>query len=117
MDLSSVVLGFASAYTVTRASGAGAYGSDGKFDEPGTTTLSVQAVVHPLTGRDLQRLPEGLRTSDVLCVYSVERLRVKAAGERPDKITIGGEQYQVEHVEDWSTLGNYFRSYVRKVGR
>lgn len=85
MDLSSVILDFASAYTVTRFSGLGTY-TDGVHVPPASSTLSIQAVVQPMSGRDLERLPEGLRAGEVQVVYSLERLRAKAPNELPDQI-------------------------------
>lgn len=117
MDLASTVLDFSVSYTVKRASGVGGVGSDGIFDPPSTSNISVQAMVAPLAGRDLQRLPEGLRASETRHVYTTVELRGKAPGQRPDLVVIDGIDWQVEVVEDFSALGNYWRSTVRKVGR
>ncbi len=114
MDLSSVILDFASDYTVTRYTGVGSY-SDGVHVPPASSTLTVKAVVQPMSGRELERLPEGLRAGEVQVVYSLERLRAKAPNETPDQISIGGASWQVETSEDWQVLGNYYRSVVRKV--
>lgn len=115
MDLSSVIASFLTGtYTVTRAS-AGAYGSDGVYVPAGTSTLSAPACVQPITGRELQRLPEGLRSSEVRVFYTVVELRCAAPDVAPDRVSINGSTWQVERVEPWNELGNYFRCLVRKV--
>lgn len=116
MDLSPTVLDLASGtYTVTRYSGAGGYGSDGIFAAPATSTFTIEASVQPVRGRELQRLPEGLRSEEVRAIFTPTALRCAAPGQLPDRISIGGESWQVEVVEDWSDLGNYYRAVARKV--
>lgn len=116
MDLSSVIASFATGtYTVTRNS-ASAYGSDGRLDAPSTTTLSVEGCVQPLTGRELQRLPEGLRTRELRAFYTATELKTQGAGQDPDSIAIDGDTWQVERVERWAELGNYWKAVLIKVG-
>lgn len=117
MDLSGVVLDLASGvYTITRIT-PGTYGTDGRF-VPGTqSTFTIQASVQPLDGRDLLRLPEGLRTHELLKVYSPTQLFVQGAGQDPDVITLQATPYQVEVAEQWGDDGNYWKMIVRKVGR
>lgn len=118
-DLSSTVLGFATGtYSVTRAAyRANPYGTDGKLIAPSTTTVSARACVQPATGRDLQRLPEGLRARDVVALWSVDELLTARPGQEPDIVTIDGASWQVEHVERWDQLGSYWRAVLVKTGR
>ena len=37
-------------------------------------------------------------------------------GVEPDRIAIGTDTWQVEECKDWTGLGNYFRSVIRKAG-
>lgn len=117
IDLSETVLDLASgSYAVTRTT-PGTYGTDGRFI-PGTpTTFNITASVQPLNGRDLLRLPDGLRTSELLRVYSPTRLFVQGAGQDPDVITIEGIPHQVETCETWGPDGNYWKMLVRSVRR
>lgn len=114
MDLSDVVLALATGtYTVTRASGVGTY-VDGVFVPASTSTVDVVAGVYPLTGRELQRLPEGLRTKELRQVFTVDPLLVSAPEQRPDVVSIQGATWQVETVEDWEPAGNFYRNIVSK---
>jgi hypothetical protein len=115
MDLSGAVLDFATGtYNVTRAGGPGTYVA-GVFTPAATSTVSVIASVQPMTGRDLQRLPDGLRAMELLVVFSVDELKVAAPGVRPDVLAIDDATWQVETVERFNVLGNYYRSIVSKI--
>lgn len=115
MDLSSTVTAFVTGtYSVTRA-GVGSYVDGVFFPDPAPTTVQVSAGAFPLSGRELLRLPEGLRTKELRQVFTVVELRNNAPGVRPDVISIDGELWQVETVEDYSASGNFFRSVVSKV--
>lgn len=115
-DLSGVIDSFLTGtYTVTRQS-ASAYGSDGRLDAPTTSTLSVDACVQPVGGRDLQRLPEGLRTEELLAMYTATELKTQGSGQDPDLVTIDGASWEVQRVERWLELGNYWKCILLKVG-
>lgn len=114
MSLADAVVAESSGtYTVTRTVRA-TYGSDGRAVPGATSTLSVTASVQPTTGRDLKRLPEGMRTREVLTVFTPTLLRTLSATTQPDSIQISGEAWQVQNVEDWSTLGGYYKALVIK---
>lgn len=112
MDLSSVIADFASSYTVTRTTD-NTIDSSGYAVEGTTSTLTISAVVQPLSGRELRRLDDGQRTTERLEVHTTTQLKVQ--GE-PDKISIDGKSWQVESLENWSALGNFWRAVVRKIG-
>lgn len=116
MDLSAVIASFVTGtYTVTRSS-VSAYGSDGRLDAPTTSTFTIDACAQPLSGRDLQRLPEGLRAQELLAVWSPVELKTQGPGQDPDSVEIGGESWQVQKVERWDTLGAYWYAVVAKTG-
>lgn len=100
-------------YTVTRASAATAY-SDGIRTTPSTTSLSVVGVVQPIPGKELERLPEGLRDAEVKYLYTKVELKAGSTTE-PDRVSVEGSTWQVEQVRKWDTLGAYWRSVIRKV--
>jgi hypothetical protein len=111
-DLSGAIRNLASGtYVVTRRA-AGAYGADGRLDVAASTTLQIRAVAHPASGATLERLPEGKRTSDTMSVFTETELRTASPTQAPDKITIDGADYEVQTVERWSVLGNYFHVVV-----
>jgi hypothetical protein len=117
IDMSGVVLDLMTgAYTVTRTTPA-TTGSDGRAVSGTPSTLGISASVQPLNGRDLLRLPEGMRTMELLKVYSPTQLFVQGAAQDPDTIAVDGIDYQVETAEQWGDSGNYWKMLVRKVGR
>jgi len=80
-------------YAVTRHS-AGAY-VDGRWAAAAATNLNVAGVVQPVTGKDLQLLPEGTAISDSRKVWTTTELLPS------DAITIGGKVYNVISVMPW----------------
>jgi hypothetical protein len=96
-------------HTVSRA-GTSSYDSDGKYVPGALTTLTIQAINQPLSGRELQRLPEGLRTKETRQFYTTTELRAAsvADGTVADIIEVTDVGFfQVELVEDRNPFGFY----------
>lgn len=75
----------------------------GRTQPPTTTTVSALASVQPTSGKDLQRLPEGRNTQDLISVWTLAELFLGdvGAGILPDLIAYAGSSYEVEHHEPW----------------
>lgn len=131
MNLAGVIGSLASGtYTVTRT-GAGAYGGlpggfpmtfpayDGRYREGTPSTLSIRAVIQPVRGRDLLRLPEGQRTEEMIAIYTETELQTASApgGGTADVVSYRGKSYQVQTVEAWNELGNFYKAIAAKVGQ
>lgn len=86
---------------------AGAVSAAGRWTEGATTSTTILASVQPATGRQLQRLPEGLRERVELMAFTETELRTadQATGLSADRIVVDGETYQVAHVRHWPTFG------------
>lgn len=110
-DLSGVIASLSSGtYAVTRPAVA-AY-DDGVLQEPDDdpTLFDIVASVQPATGRDLRRLPEGQDIFEVKVLFTQTELRTATfGGAGPDSVEINGESYQVQTVDRWAELGNYWR--------
>lgn len=63
------------------------------------STLKIQAVAQPVTGRFLQLLPEGLHADEARVLYTTTELFTVRSGGRPDRVTIDSEQYEVFRVD------------------
>jgi hypothetical protein len=113
-NLAATVARFATGtYDVTRADGPGSH-VDGVFVPGSTSTVTIRASVQPVSGRELERLPEGLRTRELLSLFTLDALLVEAPDVRPDIVTIRGETWQVQNVERFAELGNYYHVIVSK---
>lgn len=121
MDLSSVIASLGSGtYTVTRGT-AGSYGTSGANEGvyvPGSTsTFSIRAAVQPVSGRDLLRLPEGLRTSELIAIWTATALQTASPQGAPaDRIAYNGTNYEVQQVEYWAENGGYYKVIAKKDG-
>lgn len=114
-DLADVVDAFSDDYTVTRT-GVAAYDVHGDPVAGSSSTFSIRACVQPVSGRDLQRVPEGLRTQELIALFTPTELRTKTGTNEPDTVAVNGVTYQVQQVERWAELGNYWRAIAMKVG-
>jgi hypothetical protein len=103
--------------TATRRA-AGTTDGRGRAVEGATSTFPLQGSVQPVTGRDLLRLPEGLRTRELVAIISATELHTAnaAAGTVADVVAYQGASYEVQSVEDWSLLGGYWRVVAAKEG-
>ena len=92
-------LPFTSAYTVTtRAAG---YGVDGLPSEGGATSQTVQAIVTPISDREAQQLPEGVR------IRARFKLRTKSdlgdVGEGASvRVVVDGEEHELVSFGRWT---------------
>lgn len=130
MNLAGVVESLATGtYTVTRTApgtyggglpvglGGGVGSDDGRYRPGATSTFAIRASVQPLAGRDLLRLPEGLRTRQTIKVYTATALRTADApdGAGADVIAYQGDSYQIETVEPWAEAGGFYKAIAAKV--
>jgi len=91
---------------------------DGRLQSTVGTTLGPFSVsVQPLTGRDVERLPEGLRDREARVVFTAADLRPAnpAAGTHGDRVTFDGAEFEVQSAEPWVELGNYRRCVLVRV--
>lgn len=116
MSLADVVLHLASGtYTVTRQTG-GSY-VNGIWTPGGSSTFSIVASIQPTSGEDLVRLPEGVRTRELVTVFTPTELQVKnaPAGTEADRIAYKGASYEVQTVEKWDEQGGFYRAVAAKI--
>lgn len=112
-----VILEFAVPYNLVR------YGAPdvvaGRASEPAQEVIPVLAAVIPASGRDLQLLPEEMRTRESVVIFTTSEIRTAddATGAPPDTFEHGGETYQIHTVHDWSRLGGFYRGVALKVPR
>lgn len=114
-DFSSTIGRFVLSYSMTRF-GAQSF-TDGKRNANPGTTSALSAAIFPAAGRDLQRLAEGTRASDVIQVFTTTTLICldEVPGQPADHVHYKGKTYQVEHEDDWGDQGNFKKYIARKV--
>lgn len=99
-----------------RLSGAG-HDSHGRATTPTVASTPGLASVQPASGRDLQRLPEGERSGEVLAVWTTLELRTAdaATGVLADRLAFRGRVFEVVHVDAWQEAGGYVKALVMAV--
>lgn len=91
----------------------------GRFTAGSTSdTTGVVASVQPITGKELERLPEGIRSHRPAKLYTeTQILQVDVgAGTPPDQIIWDSETWEVHNVE-LHTWGSYYKAIIIKVGQ
>jgi hypothetical protein len=116
LDTSAVVAAFATeTLNVTRASAAPTY-EKGKLVAASSTTFGTAAHVQPSGGRDVLRLPEGLRAREVVTVWSVEDLvAATEGGPKGDRFVWKGNTYEVQVIKAWKAAGGYCETVCTRV--
>lgn len=97
---------------VKRQTNFGQYDDDGFAEIPVFQNLTTLGRAVPLSGFEILQVPEADRTRQVLNWFTLERL------EHKDLIVRGGEDFEVQTVEDWSESGeciSFFKCRLVKV--
>lgn len=113
-----MILG-ASTLTVSSVA-AGSYSlTTGAWTDGATTTFTVSGSWQPLTGREVQALPEAYRTRQTARLFTAPASAElfpsdPATGRRADVVTRAGRQYLVISASDWTdhTGGVPHRAYT-----
>lgn len=82
------------------------------------SSFSIDAVVTPVSGPDLQNLPEAQRIEDVRSIRTATELRTRQGDVGPDEITIGGSVFEVFRVSGpWTLEGEtHWRAFASRRG-
>lgn len=105
-------------YTITRYTGSAMV--NGRYLLGTAATFTIKASVQIAQGRDLLILPEGLRTKEVVVIFTSAFLTTaKTPGSQndADQLTYLGTQWEIITSEDRSGPGNYFRCLAKKMGQ
>lgn len=86
-------------------------------DDPSPTIFQVQAVVNPLAGIDLKRLPEGRRSTDFRQVFTSVALNTASDTYGADQIYIGPDVFEVQESNLWQMFGNVWVSIGQRNAR
>ena len=111
MSLTGVIARFKTGdYTVTRSAN-GTY-VNGRLVAGAPSTFSIEASIQPVTGRELQALPEAYHGEEVKVIYTVTEL---LAAPTPDVVTIDGEAWEVFKCQRWQAFGGtHYRAHAAR---
>ncbi len=87
--------------------------------DPAPQTISIQGCLQPASKVDLQRLPEGRRTTDMRAFYSPSQLYVQSDANAADLVTVGDDVFEVSECEAWGSgmESSYWRAVLLRAGR
>jgi len=77
---------------------------DGLFDDGTSSTFDIVISAQPLTGRELQILPEGERTRRYMKGYTATRLYTasQSSASKADRLVFDSTTFEVQAVEVWN---------------
>lgn len=95
------------AETITRKRFAdSAVNTEGEIVAGASSTTPIRASVQPITGKELETLPEGERSKEWFKVYTKDDVRtgtqhVGTVGRRADHLVFDGAEHEVRKVQPW----------------
>ena len=99
--VSSLLQRFGRAMTVYRSAG-GDYNDAGEWEATGPdTSFAIVGSVQPLSGRDRELLPEGVRSDQVVKIYTETALQTDSedSSTKADQISDLGSRFKIISVE------------------
>jgi hypothetical protein len=75
----------------------------GRYTAGSTTPLNFKGSVQPVTGNNIQQLPEGRKNFEAYFIYTKTELFVDnpTAQTSADEVTLFGKAFEVIKVENW----------------
>ena len=101
-----------------RRYGAFTVGTDGRASRGALTSTTIRGTgLQPLTGRELQTLPEGERTSEWMKFFTTADVRTldQATGLPADEIVVGSVVYEVRDVKAQTQIIPHMRIEVVRI--
>lgn len=74
------------------------------------TSLPVSLSVQPVSGKERQLMPEGIRTSEAVSVWSGTTIKINDQLDIPNRGV-----FEVVHIDSWESAGAYCKVIARKL--
>ena len=84
--------------------GADTYDADGYLVRGTPTSTQIRASIQPLSGREFENLPQGLRDEAQATIYTAHPL------QSDDRIIDGEDRWKVLSDDSWQKLGGYTKA-------
>lgn len=105
VDVSELLLDPDFVNTVSLIHRAATVSSQGKTQIVETTVETIGSV-QPAPTKEIQRLPDALRMSDVRKFWIKAEILADGESQYPDIIVFQGKRFQIVNVETWLNFGN-----------
>jgi len=111
IDVSGAFNGFTQAISIDRTA-TGTRDANGRWVDGGITNITINAVVQVANADDVQILPEGERTNEIIKVHSISLMQTasESGQDTADLINYQGKQYKVMSDFNRATLGGYYKA-------
>jgi len=107
VSLTGVIGSFKTGTYTVKSTAAGSY-VKGRFEEGSESQAPLDAVVTPVGGDELQKLPEAYHNKSVYTVYTTSVMSPQTSVAKGDRIVIGGVDHTVFELKVWRAFGETF---------
>ena len=91
---------------------------EGEIDNVANPNFTITTSVQPAKGRELELLPEGLRTREVYKIYPATELKSvdQFSEQEADIVIFNNEDYKVQRLEKWqNNLINHYKAFIVRI--
>lgn len=111
MDMTDVIELFGEDFTLKRTPRGAGVNAAGVYVQGTTVTSTVRGHVQPKSGASQDREASGVDTDDMMNFWCTSELfSSNSPTYLPDIIVVRGQDYEVDSVNDWGALGNYWKA-------
>lgn len=110
--VSDAIMSFALDYPMNRR-GPTTY-TGGIVDPQDGQMSTLTAAIHPVSGRDIERLPEGTYAHETIVIYTAQELKVADGAQEADRVEYREEVYVVITVQRWDDVGGFWKAFAKR---
>ena len=90
----------------------------GTIDTDDAPNFTIRTSVQPAKGKELEVLPEGLRTGEIYKIYPETELKAvdQHSEQEADIVVYNNADYKVQHLEIWQNgLVDHYKAFIVRV--
>jgi hypothetical protein len=94
--------------------------TNGRWVQTGETETTLEIAIQPLSGKELDNVPEGRREKDNIKLFSLSELLGvdPLTGRQPDQVLYDSKRYELYKTKRWDVLGTtYYWALASEVER
>ena len=116
MNLTGLIGSLPTTTVLLTRRGTGTY-TKGVFSGGSTTTEQIRAIYWPAGPKEIDRLPDGIRTREAIGIASGKALLPAdhATNQQADIITIGGASYEVQALDNYVSQAGICKAIATRV--
>ena len=80
------------------------YNDKGRWEDRDPVSVKIQAAIQPVTGKELEDVPEGRRARENIKLYTVDLIQTTCPTNKTqaDLVIWNGKKYEIFSVQNWT---------------